>query len=181
MSYLVSFETNSKYSWQCWITPETWGISKRVQNTLSSQDPESLPKIARRKNKRLIQFSGPRKTYKKAITVSRRGRINNQWVWIWKGRDGIKFYLSQLGTRNMFRRGDSGKNSHPLPASDSFPRIASVGFRVGVKSVPLMSTWIWQGFSLILVFHWLFKGITRKSLRVLSTLREAQLGALLWG
>ena len=154
-----------------------------VQNTLSSQDPESLPKIARRMNERLIQVSGRKKTYKKAITVSRRGKINNQWVWIWKGRDDIKFYLSQLGTRNMFRRGDSGKNSRPLPASDNFPRITSVGFRVDVKvkSVPLMSTWIWQGFSLILVSHWLFKGITRKSLRVLSTLREAQLGALLEG
>ena len=53
----------------------------------------------------------------------------NQWVRIWTSRCNMKFYFS-LSTghcRKRFRRADPGKNSHPLLASVSFPRIPSVG------------------------------------------------------
>lgn len=68
-------------------------------------------------------------THKKAIAVPRRERISNQWDWIWKTRDSGDILPSSLEwvLRQRLRIADSGKNSHPLLASVSFPRIPSAG------------------------------------------------------
>lgn len=43
-------QTNSEYFWQCWTMSWTHEASpRRVHNILSSQDPDSLPKVAQRK------------------------------------------------------------------------------------------------------------------------------------
>lgn len=73
------------------------------------------------------------------------------------------------------KRAHSGKNSNPLPASASFPRNPSIGYRDGVESVASISTRIWQDFPLMSFSPWLFKGITGyqftgEALRALSTL-----------
>lgn len=62
------------------------------------------------------------------------------------------------------KRANSGKNSNLLPASATFPRNTSTGYRDGVESVASISTWIWQDFPLMSFYPWLFKGITGISL-----------------
>lgn len=80
-------------------------------------------------------------TYKKAIVVPGRERINNHWVW--KRRDKEKFYLllSSGYCRQRSKRADSGKNSYPSSASASFSRIPSADAELGfkVKSVAPIS------------------------------------------
>lgn len=74
---------------------------------------------------------------------------------------------SQLATIDRDSGGLTGKDSHPLPASDSFPGShLQVRVRITVESGRSLSTRIWQVFPLILilVFPWLFEGITGISL-----------------
>ena len=54
------------------------------------------------RKKDLDNSQDKKETHKKAIGVSRRERINNQWVWIWKRRDNMKFYLSLSGTTSIY-------------------------------------------------------------------------------
>lgn len=46
----------------------------------------------------MSQAGRQNETSKKAIAIPGRKRINNQWVWIWEGRDRVTFYFSQLGS-----------------------------------------------------------------------------------
>lgn len=100
----------------------------------------------------------------KEIAAPRRQRMDNQWVWVWTERDHLKFYLP-LWTGH-YR--DGGK----LAPVRILSRLLSVflGSHVQgpkwvgfiVESVALVSTRMWQGFPLILILlsHWLCKGIT---------------------
>ena len=76
------------------------------------------------------------KQAKRHIAISGRERINNQCVWIWKGGHNMKFYFPLLVEHygQRFVGADSGKNSHPLLPSTSFPKM------------PFADSRIWQGF-----------------------------------
>ena len=82
-------------------------------------------------------------TNKKTIAVSGRGRSTIREypriklaVFTGKGKDSVKFYLSLLTGHNRYRS-VFFKNSHPSPASTSFPRILSAG-----SSVSRVSQWV---------------------------------------
>ena len=71
-------------------------------------------------------------TKKKVTAVPGRERIDNHWVWFWKG--GVTWhyiFLSQLGLTDWdLRRAVSGKNSHTQPTFAGFPRTSSAGFGI---------------------------------------------------
>ena len=85
------------------------------------------------------------------------GKKERQWlslgeeeVWIWKGRDIVKFYilLSTGHYRWRWGRTDLGKNFHLLLAPARFFKHPVYRFYVGFKvdSVAPIFTGIWQGF-----------------------------------
>lgn len=104
-----------------------------------------------------------------AIAVCGRARDNKQWVWIWKERDNVQFYLPFM-TRHY-----RGLGELILVRILTFCWLLTVFPRsklwhewveFKLDNIAQVSTRSWQGFpwTLILVFPWLFKGITGSSL-----------------